>query len=285
MFFGSRRWTVRLHFFGAELELPKDGDVAGRRTVRGVRASDVASARQAALSEAERDLAKILQRPVVERLRWSVESIERRSPERSEAANEFFFYKVPLDSLPEPLADLADDLTEEDLWLHLGEDSLSVHPERDDAYGVSIRAEGEATTVSTDDWHAHYEDPEQAVACFRWLLTPFYRTVAESQDGVPSAAWIERWEAEGWRSLDEVILRNPTDPTRWLGGNWRREYRQQAILRPPQPYNETVPGARLDRRGMPRDTHLGLRVAHFPHSYAEECGWLHADYDFDPGQL
>lgn len=182
------------------------------------------------------------------------------------------------------MADLAVALAENDLWLHLGEDFLSVHPEGGAQYGVSMRVEDETLTVSTDDWHAHYEDPEQAVACFRWLLTPFYRTVAESQNGEPSAAWLERWEADGWRSLDEVILRNPTDPTRWMGGDWRREYRQQAILKPPVPYDETVPGARLDRKGMPKGTLLGLRVAHFPHSFAEERGWLHADYDFDPGQ-
>ena len=183
---------MRLHLFGPELELPKGEVVAGGRVLREVRADRPSEARRKAIVDAERDLATLLGRPIVERLLWSVDAIERRSPARSEASGELFFDKNPPVPLPEPLADLARALAGNDLWLDLGEDALSVHPEEDDQYGVSIRAEDEEIIVSTDDWHAHYREPEQAVACFRWLLTPFYRTVAESQGGEPSAAWLER---------------------------------------------------------------------------------------------
>lgn len=265
------------------LDLPRGDPVSGGRRARVVRAEGIGEARRKAIGEAEDDIANVLGRPMVERLLWSVDGIDEELPTKSEAVSQFFFYADSLERLPEPLAGLVEALVENDLWLQSAEDAISVHPEADDHHGVSIRAEGQELIVSTDEWHGHYDDPEQAVACFRWLLTPFYRTVVESQAGEPSATWVESWEADGWRPLDETIFRNPTDPTLWMGGGWRREYRQQAILRPPEPYGETVPGARLDAVGMPLGAHLGLRIETFPRPFAEERGWLRADYDFDPG--
>lgn len=273
---------MRLHLLGPLPELDRPS-VAEARTVRVVQAETAAAARRSAIVEAERDLAALVGRPIVESLVWSTDDVDRDAPEPGELVGRFDFDEGPAPGLPEALDDLTRALAGNDLRLMVGAGWLSVQSEEIDGYAVSIDAEDDGFTVETEDWHGHYDDPEQAVACFRWLLTPFYRTVVETQGDRPSASWIERYGADGWEPMDQVLFRNPGDPTQWLGGGWVRTTVQQALLRPPVSYDEIVPGARVDEDGLPFGSLLGQKTETFPRPHAEAMGWLEGEYEFDPG--
>ncbi|RYG17896.1 hypothetical protein EON82_23290 [bacterium] len=248
----------------------------GGYTTRTVRASSLAEARRAAIAEAKRDLEKVAKWPEGECLRWSVDAIEEGKTQGGKEPEAFSFYRRPDEFLSASLEQLSKSLSRNDLYLSVAKGSISVIGEDEETHTVEIRDE-DGTTVYAAHWHHHYDDPEQAVACFRWLLTPYYRVAHETQDGELSVAWIERYESTGWQPMDSMIFRNPTDPTQWMGGEWKREYRQQAQLRPPQPYTELFPEAWLDENDLPRGSRLGASTEIHPQSIAAERGWLEPD--------
>lgn len=273
-------WTVRLHLFGPSIDV--DGEpIAGAYTTRLIRADSVPAARQAAVAEAERDLRRVARLPRDERLRWSIESIEEGRPEDDEDVNVFLFYREGDESLSSTLNDLARSLAGNDVQLYVGEGRIVIVAEDEEGFSVEIGDEEDGFGVYANEWHSHYEDARQAVACFRWLLTPYYRTVVETQGGERVAAWIERYENLGWKPIDHLLYRNPGDPTKWLGSNWRREYRQQAVLRPPTPYTTLFPEAWLDADDMPEGSTLGTRFEEHDRSFVVEQGWLETNYGFD----
>jgi len=54
---------------------------------------------------------------------------------------------------------------------------LLVKPEG--GFEITIYNVGEDAMVSSERWHTHYDDPQQAAFCLWWLLTPYYRIVHE----------------------------------------------------------------------------------------------------------
>lgn len=147
--------------------------------------------------------------------------------------------------------------------LERSETSLVVTPEIENGFEITIYNVGEDAMVSAERWHTHYEDPVQAAFGVMWLLTPYYRIVHELKGGVLVAAWLERYEEEGWMPMDPVYFLNPESEQDWVakpGETFTHRYIQQAVLMPPKPYQDFCPGARLDEDGLPPDFHEGSRV-------------------------
>ncbi len=143
------------------------------------------------------------------------------------------------------------------------ETSLVVKPEDEDGFEITIYNVGEDAMVSAERWHTHYEEPAQAAFGLLWLLTPFYRIVHELKGGVLVAAWLERYEMEGWEPMDPVYFLNPESAQDWVakpGEQYTHRYIQQGILPPPKPYLAFCPGAKLDEDGLPPDFHHGSRI-------------------------
>ncbi len=149
-----------------------------------------------------------------------------------------------------------------DVPFETSETSLVVRPK--DGFEITIYNVGEDAMVSAERWHTHYEDAEQAAFCLWWLLTPYYRIVHELKGGVLVAAWLERYEEDGWEPMDPVYFLNPESEQDWVakpGEQYTHRYIQQAVLPPPRPYREFVPNAKLDEDELPVDFHEGTRVA------------------------
>ncbi len=254
------------------MTLQKGGEVGGGTVDRYVPASNVREAREAAVASAEHDLRRIAAWDRNDPPRWSVDAVWKGRLEDGDEA--FRFSREDDDRLSPTLARLAWSLARNDLHLHTDEGKVAVVAESEGAFTVALHDEEEGYTVSSGDWHGHYEDAEQAVACFRWLLTPYYRVATERQDGELSAAWIERYGNSGWHPMDSMLFRNPDDPTQWLGKGWVRERRQQAVLRPPEPYTELFPEVWLDDDGTPHGSVMGVQREIADRSFAVEQGWL-----------
>jgi len=149
-----------------------------------------------------------------------------------------------------------------ELAVEQSETSLVVKPEG--GFDITIYNVGEDAMVSSERWHTHYDDPQQAAFCLWWLLTPYYRIVHELKGGVLVAAWLERYEEEGWMPFDPVYFLNPESEQDWVakpGEQYTHRYIQQAVLPPPRPYLEFCPGAKLDEYELPLDFHEGSRFA------------------------
>jgi hypothetical protein len=147
------------------------------------------------------------------------------------------------------------------LSLERTDSSLVLKPT--DGFEITIYDVGEDAMVSAERWHTHYDDPEQAAFCALWLLTPYYRIVHELKGGVLVAAWIERYEEEGWMPMDPVYFLNPESEQDWVakpGETYTHRYLQQAVVPPPRPYREFCPGAVLGEDGLPPDFKEGSRV-------------------------
>lgn len=153
------------------------------------------------------------------------------------------------------------------------ETSLVVKPEVEDSFEITIYNVGEDAMVSAERWHTHYEEPAQAAFGMLWLLTPFYRIVHELKGGVLVAAWLERYEEEGWEPMDPVYFLNPESAQDWVakpGEQYTHRYIQQGILPPLKPYHEFCPGAMLDEDGLPPDFHHGSRIVVVPEPMGPE---------------
>ena len=148
-----------------------------------------------------------------------------------------------------------------DVPFEVSETSFVVKPEG--GFEITIYNVGEDAMVSAERWHTHYDEPEQAAFCLWWLLTPYYRIVHELKGGVLVAAWLERYEENGWEPMDPVYFLNPESEQDWVakpGEQYTHRYIQQAVLPPPRPYKDFVPGAKLDEDELPLDFHEGSRV-------------------------
>jgi hypothetical protein len=149
------------------------------------------------------------------------------------------------------------------LKLERGEASLVIRPNEGDGFEITLYSVGEDAMVSAERWHTHYADPKQAAFCVLWLLTPYYRIAHELKGGVLVAAWLERYEEDGWEPLDPVFFLNPESAQDWIakpGEQFTHRYIQQAVLPPPRPYREFCPGAKLDEFELPVDFHQGSRL-------------------------
>lgn len=69
--------------------------------------------------------------------------------------------------------------------------------------------------VAAMQWHTHFDDPSETVACVQWLLTPYTRIVHELKGGLLAAVWIERSTPAGWQASDPVYFLNPEYPPEW----------------------------------------------------------------------
>lgn len=148
------------------------------------------------------------------------------------------------------------------------EASLVVKPRDSKGFEITLYSVGEDAMVSAERWHTHYDDPKQAAFCLLWLLTPYYRIVHELKGGVLVAAWLERYEEDGWQPLDPVFFLNPESAQDWVakpGEQYTHRYLQQAVLPPPIPYEDVCPGAILDDDRLPPDFRQGSRIEIVPH--------------------
>ena len=163
----------------------------------------------------------------------------------------------------ERAVDLLDRYPDPPLQIERSETSLVVKPQIESGFEITIYNIGDDAMVSAERWHTHYEDPVQAAFAMLWLLTPYYRIVQELKAGVLVAAWLERYEEEGWEPMDPVYFLNPESEQDWVakpGETFTHRYIQQAVLPPPKPYVEFCPGAKLDEDGLPLDFYEGSRV-------------------------
>jgi hypothetical protein len=141
--------------------------------------------------------------------------------------------------------------------------SIKITPTEDGGFPIMVYDEGDETMIAAERWHTHYDDPLQVAFCVIWLMTPFYRVVHETKGGSLVAAWIERYEETGWEGFEPAYFLNPEHEESWElapGEHYQRRYMQQAILPPPQPYNELCPGAQLNEDGLPPNWQHGSWV-------------------------
>jgi hypothetical protein len=141
--------------------------------------------------------------------------------------------------------------------------SIKIIPTIEGGFPIMVYDEGAETMIAAERWHTHYEEPLEVAFLALWLLTPFYRVVHETKGGSLVAAWIERYEEEGWQGFEPVYFLNPEHEESWLlapGEHYQRRYMQQAVLPPPQPYAELCPGALLDENGLPPEWQHGSWV-------------------------
>lgn len=139
--------------------------------------------------------------------------------------------------------------------------TVIVTPSVPNSFAVSIYDEGDEVMISAQRWHTHYDDPDQALFCVIWLLSPFYRIVEEFKGGLFVATWLEAYEATGWEGSDPVYFLNPEHAPDWKAAPdevYTRRLIQQNVLMPGVPYSETVPGAVLDENGLPQDSVIGV---------------------------
>jgi len=96
--------------------------------------------------------------------------------------------------------------------------SLRVPPEAPDGFDVWI-GPGDAWQVAYDGWHADFQDPEQALACFLMGLTDGVRLRVTRRGGRPHAWSVETREGKTigtvgllwfafWRRKEVVVLSN-----------------------------------------------------------------------------
>lgn len=156
-----------------------------------------------------------------------------------------------------------DQFPEAPLEIERRDTSIQIVPTLPDSYSVTIYDEGDLAMIAAGRWHAHADDAKQAAFCVWWLLTPFYRVVHESKNGVLVAAWIERYESSGWCGFEPVYFLNPEHMESWTiasGEVFTRRYSQQGVLPPPGPYDQFCPDADLDSDGLPPDWRHGSWV-------------------------
>lgn len=140
------------------------------------------------------------------------------------------------------------------------ESHITVKPVEKGTFEVSIYDDGDSAMVTADRWHGHHTNPEQAAFCAMWLLTPYYRVVSEFIGGVMAAVWIERYVESGWEGMEPVYYRNPDAPEEWKvepGQKVFHRYVQQVVVPPPKPYDELVPGVKLEPNGHPVGSVIG----------------------------
>jgi len=136
---------------------------------------------------------------------------------------------------------------------------VSVRP-----FGVyTIRAvdDGNVATIWAAGWHTHIDEVDQAVACFMWLLTPFYRVVEEWGETSLIRAWTERYDEHGWEQIGDELCSAGS----WLKSRLfkralkRRIYYQAALTGPPSDIKKISPNIKLDDAGMPPGSYIGIR--------------------------
>lgn len=134
------------------------------------------------------------------------------------------------------------------------ESSLVIAPTISGGYPITIYDEGDQAMIACERWHAHYDDSMQTAFCAMWLMTPYYRIVQEFKGGLIAAAWLERYEAEGWAPFEPAYFLNPEQAKEWEidePNGWIRHIRQQFVLPSPQAYASISPGAKLDENDLP----------------------------------
>ena len=82
-------------------------------------------------------------------------------------------------------------------------------------YPVTVYEDHGESMVAAMQWHTHFDDPKETVACVHWLLTPYTRIVHELKGSLLAAIWIERSSPAGWQASDPVYFLNPDYPPEW----------------------------------------------------------------------
>ncbi len=109
--------------------------------------------------------------------------------------------------------------------------SILVKPNQ--GFEATLYDQGDELMISAERWHTHFDDPEEAAWCMRWLMTPLTRIVHELKGGILAAVWVERYSEDGWEPFDPAYFLNPEYPPDWVlepGQNWYRRTIHQAAL-------------------------------------------------------
>lgn len=153
------------------------------------------------------------------------------------------------------------------------ETSFVLTPTAPDTFSITVYEEHGELMLSAARWHTHFDDPAECAFCARWLLTPYARVVHEVKGGVLAAVWTERYEPTGWEGYDPVYFLNPEYPPNWelpAGFAWIRRTHTQAVLPPPVPYAQVMPGVTLDEDALPPGLTLGTHLFEVPTSMARD---------------
>jgi hypothetical protein len=158
-----------------------------------------------------------------------------------------------------------------DVWVERDGLRITVRNNIQGQFDVSLEFDDSfELTVEAGPWHGHFEEFEQASACFRWLLTPYYRVVEEKKDGQQVGCWIERYQAEGWHHMQPLLSMDCMGLIE-MGGPYELIYMQQALLDPGD-YTKVIRGVALDDERMPLGSHLGTHTERVPRSRVAELG-------------
>lgn len=109
--------------------------------------------------------------------------------------------------------------------------SILVKPNQ--GFEATLYDQGDELMISAERWHTHFDDPEEAAWCMRWLMTPLTRIVHELKGGILAAVWVERYAENGWEAFDPAYFLNPEYPPDWVlepGQKWYRRTIHQAAL-------------------------------------------------------
>ncbi len=108
-------------------------------------------------------------------------------------------------------------------------------------FEAKLYDQGEECMISAAQWHSHFDDPEEAAWCIRWLMSPHTRIIHELKGGILACVWVERFEDSDWHAVEPAYFLNPEYPPDWKlepGQRWFHRTICQAVT------------------GWPRDTDL-----------------------------
>jgi hypothetical protein len=103
--------------------------------------------------------------------------------------------------------------------------ALLIKPIGPDTFPIEVRDDGKEITIFACRWLAHLEDPEQAIYCILWLLTPIYRIVEVERNGSWVKSWLDRFMPPGEWMVDHEVCAF-LSPLRRKGGIVRISHRK-----------------------------------------------------------
>lgn len=148
-----------------------------------------------------------------------------------------------------------------DIEVERRESALRIAP-KSGGFEANLYDQGEECMISAAQWHTHFDDPEEAAWCLRWLMSPQTRIIHELKGGILACVWIERYESGTWEAYDPAYFLNPEYPPDWRlesGQRWFHRTIWQANI--PWPPGSPLPDDfAAESRTVEVDESFGLQL-------------------------